>query len=77
MVNSIFTDTSPLHKAVDVLDARRWFVYSYEERGSGTFVSAQAAEDLFDSIASGFTVEHIRRWANAMRKVDKGDESNG
>lgn len=67
--------TAPLHTAEDVLDARRWFAYSYWERGSGFFVDGEAAENLFDSIASGFTTEHIREWAESMRRADDGSKS--
>lgn len=69
------TAAAPLHTAEDILDARRWFAYSYWERGSGFFVNGEAAENLFDSIASGFTSEHIREWAESMRRADGGSES--
>jgi hypothetical protein len=63
-----------MHTADDVLDARRWFVYAYVERGSGFFIDAQAAENLFESVASGFTTKHIREWAESMRRADEGSD---
>lgn len=66
------TPAVQLHTAEDILDARRWFAYAYVERGSGWFKDAETAENLFDSIASGFTTEHVHEWAESMRRADDG-----
>lgn len=64
-------------KAKDVIDARRWFVYSYVEGGSGFFVHEsredqfKTALDLFDDLVEFMSAEGIRKMAKWMRKADR------
>jgi hypothetical protein len=70
-VPSTAARTAPLHRAQDVVDARRWFVYSHVEAGSGWFENVEAAENLFDGIAHGLTREVVLEWATNMRRADE------
>lgn len=59
-------------KPADVLNARRWFVYKFVERGFGWFEDAEAAEALFDALVEQgyFTRQAYQEMALDMWAVD-------